>query len=75
MRYALVEEFAKRAESLPVIMDDTFVNFDEIRIKRTAQAVHELLKTNQVLFFTCHRHIVKIFKDVFQQERIHVINL
>ncbi|MEH7417755.1 AAA family ATPase [Neobacillus drentensis] len=45
----------------PIIIDDSFVNFDA---KRT-QKVIELLssfKQNQILFFTCHHHLLSNFE-------------
>lgn len=46
----------------PIIIDDSFVNFDA---KRT-QKVIELLKKlnqNQILFFTCHLHLLEYFQQ------------
>ncbi|MEW9051339.1 MAG: AAA family ATPase [Neobacillus sp.] len=45
----------------PIIIDDSFVNFDA---KRTGK-IMELLKRleqNQILFFTCHRHLLPYFE-------------
>ncbi|MBO0961328.1 AAA family ATPase [Neobacillus sp. MM2021_6] len=45
----------------PIIIDDSFVNFDA---KRTNKVI-ELLKTlerNQLLFFTCHAHLLPLFQ-------------
>ena len=45
----------------PIIIDDSFVNFDA---RRTSKVV-ELLKQldgQQVLFFTCHEHLLKYFQ-------------
>lgn len=42
----------------PIIIDDSFVNFDASRTKK----VMELLTTlehNQILFFTCHTHLLQ----------------
>ncbi|MEH7355709.1 AAA family ATPase [Neobacillus drentensis] len=45
----------------PIIIDDSFVNFDANRTHK----VIELLKTldrNQILFFTCHSHLLQHFR-------------
>ena len=45
----------------PIIIDDSFVNFDA---RRTSKVV-ELLKQldgQQILFFTCHEHLLKYFQ-------------
>ncbi|WP_251554879.1 AAA family ATPase [Neobacillus muris] len=45
---------------LPIIIDDSFVNFDS---KRTGKVLHLLrqLGQNQILFFTCHDHLLSHF--------------
>lgn len=40
---------------LPLIIDDAFVNFDINRTKNTLKCLEEFSKTNQVLYFTCHK--------------------
>ncbi|WP_137790547.1 AAA family ATPase [Bacillus sp. E(2018)] len=42
----------------PILMDDIAVNFDGLRTKRTLQLIQETAFDRQVLFFTCHKHIV-----------------
>ncbi|HET8776427.1 MAG TPA: AAA family ATPase [Candidatus Limnocylindria bacterium] len=54
LRFGLIEEFARHAEPLPVVMDDILVNFDPDRADRAADALHALAERHQVLFFTCH---------------------
>lgn len=62
LRFGLIREFGERAESLPVVVDEILVNFDPDRALRAAEAFAELSRTNQVLVFTCHPHIVELFK-------------
>ena len=45
--------------SLPLIIDDAFVNFDVLRAKNALICLNEFAKTNQVLFFTCHTDQMK----------------
>ena len=61
IRIALAQTFYSQY-SFPFIIDDSFVNFDE---KRTSK-VMELLKScknNQLIFFTCHRHLLSLFSE------------
>ena len=46
---------------LPIIIDDSFVNFDA---KRTEKVIELLkgMKRNQLLFFTCHKHLLPFFQ-------------
>jgi uncharacterized protein YhaN len=57
LRFGLVREYAAGAEPLPVIMDDILVNFDPRRCRAAADAILELARSNQVLFFTCHPEV------------------
>jgi uncharacterized protein YhaN len=54
LRFGLIEEFARHAEPLPVVMDDILVNFDADRAARAAAAITDLADRHQVLYFTCH---------------------
>ncbi|MGI8658433.1 MAG: AAA family ATPase [Candidatus Limnocylindria bacterium] len=54
LRFGLIEEFARHAEPLPVVMDDILVNFDPERAGRASAAIRELATRHQVLYFTCH---------------------
>jgi uncharacterized protein YhaN len=48
--------------NFPIIIDDSFVNFDSVRNERVIQLLKEL-KGKQVLFFTCHEHLLKYFNS------------
>ena len=63
MRFALVRDYADHVDSLPVVFDDVFVNFDPQRMRSTFQAVHQLAETHQVLLFTCHPHVVALARE------------
>ncbi|CAN5377096.1 hypothetical protein BH24CHL10_BH24CHL10_05370 [soil metagenome] len=54
LRFGLIEEFARHAEALPVVMDDILVNFDIDRASRAAGTIRDLATRHQVIYFTCH---------------------
>lgn len=65
LRLALAAHFARRGAVLPLILDDVLVNFDAER----AQAAGEVLRDfaaqgHQMLVFTCHDHIAKLFRGL-----------
>ena len=60
LRFGLIDEFARSAEPLPVVMDDILVNFDVDRAGRAAAAIADLAERHQVLYFTCHRHVAEL---------------
>lgn len=69
LRFGLIEEFARHAEPLPVVMDDILVNFDEGRAGRAAAAIGQLAATHQVIFFTCRAETAKALDPSGQRTR------
>ena len=63
LRFGLIRELGQRTEPLPIVVDEVLVNFDHGRALRAAVAFAELSHTNQVLVFTCHPTVVKLFRD------------
>lgn len=61
LRLGFIEEYEKRAEPLPVIVDEILVNFDQYRAKQTAEILQEFGKERQVLIFTCHKSTIDYF--------------
>lgn len=45
----------------PIIIDDSFVNFDHNRTERIIGLLKDVAEHNQILFFTCHRHLLDYF--------------
>jgi uncharacterized protein YhaN len=46
----------------PIIIDDSFVNFDHKRSERVLKLLSNL-KDHQILFFTCHSHLLNYFSQ------------
>jgi uncharacterized protein YhaN len=64
LRLAYLDLQADAGEPLPLVMDDVLVNFDDERVRATLAALAELSERRQILFLTCHQHIVDIARDV-----------
>jgi hypothetical protein len=65
LRLALVAAFARRGIHLPMILDDVFVNFDAERTKIAVSVLGDFARQgHQLLVFTCHEHIWRLFTDV-----------
>ncbi len=65
LRLALAGGYARRGIQMPMILDDVLVNFDGPRAKATATVLRDFAATgHQVLVFTCHEHIVKLFQNL-----------
>ena len=61
LRFGLIEELSRRAQPLPVAVDEILVNFDSVRAARAARALTRLSAGNQLLCFTCHDQVVGHF--------------
>jgi uncharacterized protein YhaN len=63
LRLALVAAYARRGVRLPMVLDDVLVNFDQDRATSAAAVLRDFAAAgHQILFFTCHEHIFKLFK-------------
>ena len=63
LRLALANSYARRGAPLPLILDDVLVNFDAERAKAAAAVLRDFAAAgHQLLIFTCHEHILKLFK-------------
>jgi uncharacterized protein YhaN len=60
LRIALAEEFAEQSVALPFLMDDVLVNLDPERAQAMAGVLARISARHQVLFFTCHPHVVEM---------------
>ena len=70
LRLALASSFARRGVSLPLVLDDVLVNFDVGRAKAAAAVLRDFAESgHQVLVFTCHEHIAKLFKQIKAEVR------
>ena len=67
LRLAYVKNHARSAESLPVILDETLVNFDLRRIRNTARVLAAFAQENQILAFTCHPWLADILLEAGAQ--------
>ena len=65
LRLALVAAYARRGIHLPMILDDVFVNFDAGRTKTACAVLRDFAKQgHQLLVFTCHEHVWRMFQDL-----------
>ena len=60
LRIASIKDYLERAEALPFVADDLFINFDDERAAAGFELLGNLSQTTQVLFFTHHQHLVDL---------------
>ena len=65
LRLALVRDLGRHDVSLPIVMDDALVNFDDTRARLAARVLVEFVAEQsagrQMLVLTCHEHVAKTF--------------
>jgi uncharacterized protein YhaN len=60
LRLAGLEHYLEANEPMPFIVDDILIKFDNARAAAALQALAELSKKTQVIFFTHHRHLLEL---------------
>jgi hypothetical protein len=67
LRLALVRDLGRHDVTLPIVMDDALVNFDDTRARAAARTLVEFLveqgSERQMLVFTCHAHVAAMFHE------------
>ena len=61
MRFGLIEDYETRAEPLPIVMDDVFVNFDDERREHVLDILRDFSRERQVIILSCHEHLVDTY--------------
>ena len=65
LRLALAACYARRGAPLPLVLDDVLVNFDAERAGAAAAVLRDFAAAgHQVLVFTCHEHILRLFQTL-----------
>ncbi len=67
LRLAYIRSHAAHAETLPIIMDEVLVNFDQARAERTAREFARMTaggagRSHQIFYFTCHPGTVETLR-------------
>ncbi|MDD3230451.1 MAG: AAA family ATPase [Oscillospiraceae bacterium] len=78
VRLAICELVLPRERSIPLILDDALVNFDDNRCAAALQWLKEESKHRQILLFTCHGREASFFagdRDVSIQELTNTASL
>lgn len=61
LRLGMVRHASQQGVELPLILDDVFVNFDQIRTEAAFETLRDFAdEGRQVLFFTCHLHLAHL---------------
>jgi uncharacterized protein YhaN len=65
LRLAIASLYSRRGAAMPLVLDDVLVNFDADRSSRAATVMRDFAAAgHQLLVFTCHEHIARLFKSL-----------
>lgn len=75
LRLASLERYLARSETLPFVVDDILLRFDDDRAAATLGVLAELARRTQVIFFTHHPHLVALARDTLDAAmiRTHIL--
>jgi len=62
LRLAMVRILSENRESIPMLLDDPFANYDDERLERTMRLLARITENHQILLFTCHEDVVRTAK-------------
>ena len=75
LRLASLETWLDRHESIPFIVDDVLLNFDDDRAIASLEVLAALSHRTQVVFFTHHQHLAEMAKGGLSSEDVFVTTL
>lgn len=68
VRLALAQMYP--AVKLPIILDEVLVDFDRERLEGALRVLRQVAGERQVIYFTCHQHVVEAVGRVFDRYRL-----
>lgn len=74
IRLAFALQYCEDSEPLPLIMDDILVNFDHTRTRNTLRVLGAVSEHVQILFLTCHRHMVDLTREIIADSEPLILN-
>jgi uncharacterized protein YhaN len=72
LKVAIAEMLTKDYESLPLILDDIFANYDPWRLEKALDFLTELAQKFQVIFFTCHKEQVHSLIELANKKGLNI---
>ncbi|HKI19206.1 MAG TPA: hypothetical protein VKA15_15075, partial [Isosphaeraceae bacterium] len=75
LRLASLESWLDTHESIPFVVDDILLNFDDERATAALRELAGLSRRTQVLFFTHHRHIIDLARAELPDDLVFVHEL
>ncbi|MDI3497317.1 AAA family ATPase [Archaeoglobus sp.] len=74
LKVVIAEMLTRNYESLPLIIDDIFANYDPQRLENGLKLLVELSSRSQIIFFTCHKNQFDKLKEIATVKKCQIIN-
>lgn len=71
LRLASLEQDADRHESLPLVIDDILIQFDDARAAAALRVLAQVARRMQVVYFTHHAHLIGIARQALDASEFH----
>lgn len=62
LRYGIISSISR--DNLPLILDDSFIQYDDKRLKNVLELLIDLSKERQIILFTCHKREKEILDNL-----------
>ena len=72
LRLATLERYAEEGRTMPLLLDDVLMTFDDKRAGAALQVFDDLADRFQVILLTHHTHLVDVAHGVLPDDRLHV---
>jgi uncharacterized protein YhaN len=63
-RLAVIDHLDEGHEALPLLLDETFINWDDTRLQMSGDILKKIADRRQVFFFTCHPWLANRLSDL-----------
>ncbi|MBE8540173.1 AAA family ATPase [Geoglobus acetivorans] len=74
LKVTIAEMLTRNYESLPLIIDDIFANYDPQRLENGLKLLIDLSAKYQVIFFTCHKYQVDLLEKIATERGLQMSN-
>ncbi|MEU9832648.1 AAA family ATPase [Streptosporangium sp. NPDC048047] len=72
LRLASLERYAEEGHTLPFVVDDIFMTFDDQRTRATLRVLEEMADRFQMIVFTHHDHLAELARAELPEGRLHL---
>lgn len=70
LKLALADHLDENRERLPLLFDELFINWDNVRTENAIEVFNQIIKQRQVFLFTCHKETAQLFSSECNAEII-----